>query len=360
MTPRSAAHRSAAAVAVALACIAPAACHSERAAAPARPTYTPLRTLAAAKGIAIGAATGSTFQRTDSVGDSLRAVLAREFDMVWSGNWLKFSVVHPTPSTYDFSWADSMVAFAQAHAMTVRGHTFVWHNQIPAWLTGGAWTPAQVDSILAGHIAALMAHFKGKIRIWDVVNEAVDDNAQRRTTFWSTALGPGYTARAFQLARAADSTALLFYNDYNIEGPGAKSDTVYAMLSALKAAGVPVDGIGMQAHFIVGQLPPLQALLQNFARFAALGLKIEITELDDRMPVPASYGNLSQQAVDYQTIVNACLQTPACDAVELAGVYDGDSWVPGTFPGYGAALLFDGKFYPKVAYTWVNALLAGH
>lgn len=345
--------------AAALACFVPAACREKSAVAPSRVTYTPLRTLAAARGIAIGGATGGTFQRTDGVGDSLRTVLGREFDMVWSGNWLKFSVVHPSAATYDFSWADSMVAFAQAHGMTVRGHTFVWHNQIPTWLTGDTWSAAQVDSILGAHIATVMAHFRGRIHIWDVVNEAVDDNAQRRVTFWSTALGPGYIARAFQLARAADSTALLFYNDYNIEGLNAKSDTTYAIVSALKASGVPVDGIGMQGHFIVGQLPSSQALVANFTRFAALGLKIEITELDVRMPVPATSANLSQQAADYRTIVGACLQTAACDAVELAGVYDGDSWVPSTFPGYGAALLFDQTFQPKAAYTAVNALLAG-
>jgi endo-1,4-beta-xylanase len=346
------------AAAAALGCLALAACGEKSATKPATIT-APLRTLALEHGVAIGAATGSTFQRTDVTGDTLRAILAREFDMVWSGNWLKFSVVHPAPTTFDFSWADSMVVFAQAHGMTVRGHTFVWHNQIPAWLTGGTWTPAQVDSILASHIATVMAHFKGKVRIWDVVNEAVDDNAQRRTTFWSTALGPGYIERAFRLARAADSTALLFYNDYNIEGPGAKTDTVYAILTDLKARGVPVDGIGMQGHFIVGQVPPGPSLAANFARYAALGLKIEITELDIRMPVPATSLNLSLQAQDYRTIVGACLQTPSCDAVELSAVYDGDSWVPGTFPGQGAANLFDESFHPKPAYGAVNRLLAG-
>jgi endo-1,4-beta-xylanase len=191
------------------------------------------------------------------------------------------------------------------------------------------------------------------------VNEPVDDNAQRRVTFWSTALGSNYIARAFTLARLADPTALLFYNDYNIEGLSAKSDTVYAMLSALKAGGVPVDGIGMQGHFIVGQLPTRASLLANFARFAALGLKIEITELDIRVPLPATAQNLAQQATDYQTIVYACVQSAACDAVELAGVYDGDSWVPSAFPGYGSALLYDSTFHPKPAYTAVSLFLAG-
>ncbi len=325
---------------------------------PATPA-TPLRTLAAARGIAIGAATGSTFTRTDAAGDTLRAILAREFDMVWSGNWLKFSVVHPGTTSYDFTWADSMVAFAQAHAMTVRGHVFVWHNQLPAWLTGGTYGPSEVDSILENHITTVMAHFRGKIGIWDVVSEAVDDNAQRRTTFWSIALGPGYIERAFRLAHDADSTAQLYYIDYNIEGTNAKSDTVYAMLRSLKVAGVPVDGVGMQGHFIVGQLPSSASLLANFARFAQLGLKIQITELDIRMPVPATAADLAQQAADYAAVVDACLQTPACDAVELSAVYDGDSWVPSTFPGQGAANLFDESFRPKPAYTAVSHLLAG-
>jgi endo-1,4-beta-xylanase len=323
------------------------------------PKTTPLRTLAAARGIAIGAPTGGTFQRTDATGDTLRAVLAREFDMIWSGNWLKFSVVHPAATSYDFSWADSMVAFARAHTMAVRGHAFVWHNQIPSWLTGGAWTAAQVDSILADHITTVMAHFRGKIGIWDVVNEAVDDAGARRVSFWSTALGGGYIERAFRLARTADSTALLFYNDYNIEGLGAKSDSVLALLGDLKARGVPVDGIGMQGHFIVGQLPSSASLLANFARFAQLGLKIQITELDIRMPVPATGQNLAQQAADYLTIVSTCLQTPACDAVELSAVFDGDSWVPSTFPGQGAANLFDESFRPKQACTAVSKILAG-
>jgi endo-1,4-beta-xylanase len=122
---------------------------------------------------------------------------------------------------------------------------------------------------------------------------------------------------------------------------------------------VSVDGIGMQGHFIVGQMPSSTSLLANFARFAALGLKIEITELDIRMPVPATSLNLAEQAQDYRTIVSVCLQTPACDAVELAAVYDGDSWIPGTFPGQGAANLFDESFRPKPAYSAVNDLLAG-
>ena len=134
---------------------------------------------------------------------------------------------------------------------------------------------------------------------------------------------------------------------------------MYALLVDLKSGGVPVDGLGLQGHFIVGQLPSAASLAANFARFAQLGLTIEITEMDIRMPVPATELDLAQQARDYRTIVAACLQTPACDAVELGGVFDGDTWVPSAFPGQGAPLLYDSAFNRKQAYTAVSNLLAG-
>ena len=351
--------------AASLAALGFAACGAGDAVGPSKPDTTtpparlPLRTLAAQRGRYIGAATGSTFQRTDAKGTTLRTILARDYNMVWSGNFLKFSTLRPSPSEYQFQWADSMVAFAEANSLAVRGHTFVWHNQLPEWLTGGTWTSAQADSILRDHITTVMSRYRGRIRIWDVVNEVLDDNAALRSTFWLTQLGPDYIERAFRLARGADSTALLFYNDYNIEGMNAKSDATYALVGNLLARGVPIHGIGMQGHFQVGRLPSAQDLATNLTRFAQLGLKIQITELDIRMPVPVTTQNLAQQALDYRTIVNACLQTPACDAIVLAGVYDGDSWVPSTFPGEGAALLLDEMFYPKPAYAAVYDLLAG-
>ena len=325
------------------------------------PQPTPLRTLAAQRGRYIGAATGSSFQRSDATGTTLRTILAHDYSMVWSGNFLKFNWLRPSQSTYNFEWADSMVAFAEANSMVVRGHVFVWHSQVPSWLTSGSWTSAQADSILRDHMTTVMNRYRGRIRIWDVVNEALDDNAATRTSesFWYRQLGPDYVERAFRLAHEADSTAFLYYNDYNIEGMNAKSDATYLLISNLKARGVPIDGIGMQGHFQVGRMPQSLDLATNFDRFARLGLKIQITELDIRMTLPVTAEKLAQQATDYRTIVNACLQVSACDAIELAGVYDGNSWVPTTFPGEGAALLRDEAFNPKLAYTAVYNLLAG-
>src|SRR5678815_1006790 len=193
---------------------------------------TPLRTLAAAsQGRYIGGVTGTAFTQSGGNGPMLRATLAREFSMVWSGNYLKFNWLRPTATTYDFFWADSMVAFALQKNMVVRGHTLVWHSQLSDWVTSGNYSSAQADSIMKDHITTVMTRYKGKIGIWDVVNEAMGDDASIRTTsYWYQKLGAGYIDRAFQLARAADPSAKLFYNDYNIEGQNAKSDAVYAML----------------------------------------------------------------------------------------------------------------------------------
>jgi len=326
---------------------------------PAAPT--PLRTLAETRTlhIGVGTAIGTYFNRTDAAGTQYMAVLKREFNVVTPENDLKFSAVRPSRATFRFARPDSMLEFATANGMRMRGHTLVWHNQLPSWLTGGSWTPAEGVALLDEHIASVVGHYKGKIATWDVVNEAFDDSGVPRTTFWSTLIGPSYIAQAFRSAAAADPSAKLFYNDYNIETIGAKSNAVLAMLAGLKASGVPVHGVGLQAHFIAGQTPSHDALVANMNRFAALGLTIEITELDIRVPVPASAAALQTQAQNYAEVVRACLDVPACDMVVTWGFTDLSSWVPSTFAGQGAALLFDESFQPKPAYTAVNTLLAG-
>src|SRR3954468_5470987 len=130
---------------------------------------TPLRTLATAQGRYVGGVTGTAFTQPGGNGPMLRATLAREFSMVWSGNYLKFSWLRPTATTYDFFWADSMVAFAQKNNMLVRGHTLVWHDQLSPWVTNGNYSTAQADSIMRDHITTVMSRYKGKIGIWDVV-----------------------------------------------------------------------------------------------------------------------------------------------------------------------------------------------
>ena len=158
------------------------------------------------------------------------------------------------------------------------------------------------------------------------------------------------------------SSAQLFYNDDNLEFTGARQDSAFALVSDFKTRGVPIDGIGFQAHFQINSdgtgVPTQQSLVATFSRFAALGLKIHLTELEIRVRTPgATAAALTAQTQGSTNVVSACLAVPACDSIVVWGVNDGESWVPGTFPGFGPALLFDDSFGKKATYNAVRAAL---
>jgi endo-1,4-beta-xylanase len=170
-------------------------------------------------------------------------------------------------------------------------------------------------------------------------------------------MGSGYIADAIRTAHAADPNAKLYLNDYNIEGENAKSDAMYSLVQSLLAQGVPINGVGLESHFILGQVP--STMQANMQRFAALGLDVAVTELDDRIQLPASSANLAQQATDYSTVISDCLAVTRCVGVSQWGVGDADSWIPGTFSGYGAATMYDQNYQPKPAYNASVSALGG-
>ncbi|MFE1882815.1 endo-1,4-beta-xylanase, partial [Streptomyces diastatochromogenes] len=260
---------------------------------------TPLRDLAAAKGKVIGTAvTGSKL--TGTYGD----IAGAQFSSLTPGNAMKWGTVEPAQGSFNWSEADQIVAFAQAHNQQVRGHTLVWHSQNPSWLTNGSWTSAQLSSLLQNHISTEVGRYKGKIAAWDVVNEPFNEDGSYRSTLWYNGLGSGYIASALTWAHAADPDAKLYINDYNVEGVNAKSTALYNLVKSLKQQGVPIDGVGLQAHLILGQVPA--TLQQNIQRFADLGVDVAITELDVRMALPADSTKLAQQAADFKSVVAAC------------------------------------------------------
>lgn len=313
--------------------------------------------LAERRGLKLGAAVDRGFRYSGADGVKFRAVLAREFSLLTPENDMKHERIHPARDVYRFEPADSLVAFAEANGMRVRGHTLVWHRQLAGWLTSGSWTRDEVRALITDHVARVVGHYKGRLLAWDVVNEALADDGTLRVGFWLDNAGREYIELAFRAARDADPGAMLFYNDYNIEGINAKSDSAYALIRDLRQKGVPVDGIGLQAHFQLGGVPA--SLAANIARFAALGLKVHITELDIRMPLPSSSAQLKSQAENYRDVLNACLQSAGCEAIVLWGFTDRESWVPAAFPGWGEALPFDASYQPKPAYWSLYDILAG-
>ncbi len=280
-----------------------------------------------------------------------RAVLTREFDNFTPENEMKWGVVEPARGQYDWSGADAIVGYARQHGKTVRGHTLVWHSQLPDWV--GGLSAADLRTAVRQHIATEMTRYRGKIRAWDVVNEAFNDDGTRRASVFQQKLGDGYIADAFRSARAADSTAKLYINDYNTEGLNAKSDALYNLVRTLKRQGVPIDGVGFQTHLSIQYGFP-DGMRANLARFAALGVDVAITEADVRIPLPADSAKLATQASYFKQAWDACQAVSRCVEFTTWGFTDRHSWVSGTFPGEGAACLFDTNLKPKPAYTRIN------
>ncbi|MFL6077859.1 MAG: endo-1,4-beta-xylanase [Mycobacteriales bacterium] len=318
---------------------------------PATAAGTPLRTLAEAKNLYFGSSLS-----TGHLGNSTYSnLVATQFDMATPENEMKWDTVQPSQNTFNFGPGDQIVSFAQSHNDRVRGHNLVWHQQLPGWVS--SLPTNQVQAAMENHITQEVTHYKGKIYAWDVVNEPFNEDGSLHSDPFLTAMGTGYIADALRTAHAADPNAKLYLNDFNIEGTGTKSNAMFNLVQSLKQQGVPIDGVGFESHFILGQIP--SSLQSNMARFAALGVDVAITELDVRMQLPADSSKLAQQANDFSTVVKACMAVSRCPGVTQWDVGDSDSWVPGTFSGQGAATMFDDSYNPKPAFTAVQTALGG-
>jgi endo-1,4-beta-xylanase len=326
----------------------------------APPAAGTLRQAAETRHITFGAAAASAYLAEPDYA----AILASEFSQLQAENEMKFGAIHPRPDTdpnpYNFKGGDALVEFAQSHNMLVRGHTLVWHNNVPDWLKNGSYSASQLADILHSHIKTVMTHYASKVYAWDVVNEAFTDSGAMRDTIWYNQPGIGagkgteYIEQALRWAHEADSTAKLFYNDYDAEMINKKSDAIYEMAKDFKKRGVPLDGIGFQMHVSLKFDDPttLASVAKNLERFAKLGLELQITELDVRLN-DASGASLSAQAKLYGEVTTLCVQQPACKALQTWGFTDKHSWIPQFYKGQGWALLWDGKYQKKPAYQAV-------
>jgi len=329
------------------------------------PAAGTLRQAAEARQITIGSAAASAFLAEADYA----SILASEFSQLQAENEMKFDAIHPRPDTdpnpYNFKGGDALVAFAQSHAMVVRGHTLVWHNQVPDWLKNAGYSAPQLAEILHGHIKTVLTHYASKVYAWDVVNEAFNDNGSMRHTIWYNQPGIGagkgteYIEQALRWAHEADPSAKLFYNDYNAEEVNKKSDAIYKMARDFKKRGVPLDGVGFQTHVTLKFDEPakLASFAKNLERFAKLGLELQITELDVRLN-DSSDASLAAQAKLYGEITTLCVQQPACKALQTWGFTDKHSWIPGFYKGQGWGLLWDEKYQKKPAYRAVYDALA--
>ncbi|MFE3514086.1 endo-1,4-beta-xylanase [Streptomyces sp. NPDC059166] len=309
-----------------------------------------LHELASAQGRYFGSATDNS-ELSDA---AYTAVLGSEFGQITPGNSMKWDTTEPVRGRFDFTKGDVITDFAREHGQSVRGHTLVWHSQLPSWV--GALPQAEVEPAMVDHITEEATHYRGEVTAWDVVNEPFNEDGTFRSSPFHDAMGSDYIATALRAAHAADPEAKLYLNDYNIEGLGAKSDAMYALVSELLDEGVPLDGVGMQAHLAVQYGFPYE-MRANMQRFADLGLDVAVTELDVRMQLPADTAKLATQSTYYQRVVEACLAVRRCVGVTVWDWTDKYSWVPSTFPGQGAANLYDESLLPKPALAAVRTAL---
>ena len=352
------------------------ACGSSRPTATAAPEAQTLKD-AFANSFLVGAALNAAqFTGEDQRGV---AIVKAQFNTVTPENILKWERVHPRLDEYDFAAPDQYVAFGERNGMFIVGHTLVWHQQTPRWVfEDAAGNAVSRDTLLArlrDHIHTVVGRYRGRVKGWDVVNEAVEEDGTLRKTPWLTIIGEDYLAKAFQFAREADPQAELYYNDYSVEN-APKRDGVVALVRKLQAQGIRVSGVGLQGHNTL-TWPTVAQQDSTIRAFAALSVKVMITELDIDVlpratrsqgadvsvnatpaaslnPYTAGLPDSVQQALAkrYADLFGVYLKHRAVTRVTLWGVADGDSWLNG-WPVRGRKsypLLFDRAGQPKPAF----------
>ena len=310
-----------------------------------------LKSAAAQSGRLIGAAIGASHLSEAAYVTTAAAA----FDFVTPENEMKWDATEPTQNVFTFGSGDAITAFAQQNGMKVKGHTLVWHSQLPDWVSAITDATALHDAMI-NHITQVVSHYRGQVIAWDVVNEAVDDDGESlRDSIFYQYLGAGYLDDAFNAAHAADPGALLLYNDYGAEGAGAKSDYVYNMVKGMLARGVPINGVGLQMHTGPADTSPSPAqVAANMERLEALGLNVVISEMD----VQICTSDVDTQETRFHDIVAVCVAEPLCLAVTVWGVPDKYSWLNGVNCATPQPLLFDDNYGPKPAFSGVlNAFL---
>ncbi len=302
-------------------------------------------------------------------------IVKKHFTAIVAENCMKMEEVHPSEDVYDFKDADNFVKFGEENGLTMTGHCLIWHSQCPDWFcvdkNGKNVTPEVLKQRMKDHITTVVNHFKGKLKGWDVVNEAIiEDGSYRKSKFYEI-LGEEFIPLAFQYAHEADSTIELYYNDYGMDNPGRREGVV-KLIRSLKEKGLRIDAVGMQGHMGM-DYPKIEEFEKSMLAFANEGVKVMITEWDmSALPTVSHSANISD-TVAFKKALNpypdalpdSVSQTwnarmkqffqlfekhaDIVDRVTAWGVTDGDSWKNG-FPIKGRKdypLLFDRNYQPK-------------
>ena len=313
----------------------------------------------------------------DIVADKL---IKEQFNAVTPENCMKAEEIHPGWDTYNFDLADKLVAFAKTNHLKVNAHNLIWHSQLPAFMHH-IQSADSVRQYFVNHITKVAGRYDGKVYSWDVVNEALNEDGTLRKDIFLDKLGDDYIVEAFRLAQKASPHSQLYYNDYNIEQPKKRAGAI-ALIKKIQAAGVRIDGVGIQGHWKSGDVP-MKDIEESIKEYAALGIKVMFTELDlSVLPNPwdkttADVNATAQGSAKMNPYTNGLPDSAQqllaksyaglftlfmkykkdISRVTFWGVNDGESWLNG-FPIRGRTnypLLFDRNFKPKPAFFSVIA-----
>ena len=327
-----------------------------------------LKDLADRRGITIGTL-GIESPWESLATDQYYPTLMREFNLIVTFNSMK-EILPFDRATYSFARLDNIVGFGQQNGLRLRENPLIWGEDLPDWLLNGTFSRDELIGILRDYVTTLVGRYKGKISEWEVVNEAFTASGGYEDNVWFRGIGPEYIELAFRAARAADPTATLLYNDYQNESAGAKADAIYRMAADFKARGVPLDAIGLEMHLHDGYpwypTPTKDGVLANMRRFGALGLAVNVTEIDVNTYYMTGTPDEKRirQARIYRDMLSACLESSVCKSFTLWGFTDAHSWLFGPAyvrPGQAEApLILDEHYNPKPAYYSLrDTLLAG-
>ncbi len=313
-------------------------------------------TLQSASSIPIGCSVNPTLLKNNTL---YSGIVIKEYNSVTAENAMKWSAIHPSQNTFNFTDADYIADFCATNKKRLFGHTLLWHSNNPTWLETFQGDSTAFENLLKTHIQTVVGRYKGKAVAWDVVNEAFDDSGNLRSeSIWAKKLGKDYIARAFKYANEADPSAILFYNDYGQEGNFNKLQAILTMVKDLKKRGIPIHGLGLQMHIALNTNE--NGILTAISEYANTELKIHISELDINVSNGVKNAALTltdalkeEQKQKYKKIARyykGIVPTAQQFGITTWNVGDADSWLRNFIQKNEYPLLFDEKYEKKPAF----------